>query len=287
MIRIASMVGGPDLQTPTLAAFSGDLPFAFARLAELDYDGVELMIKNPAALDGEEIRRLLAAHGLKLTGLCSGHIFGEDHLGLVQPNLRVNREAFARLQEFVNFAAGFGPGTMVNIGRSRGVGDVNRMQETLQQAANVFQDLADYAAPRGVRVILEPIRRQEVTYVHSTLDGLAMARRVDRPNFGLMLDTYHMFLEDVDMFAALRQAAPYVWHMHFSDSNRCWPGSGEIDYPRVIDLLNEIGYAGYVSTEIKPWPDADAAARLPIEYLRRLIPREAGHKSALRSPHPG
>ena len=81
MIRIASMVGGPDLQAPTLAAFSGDLAAAFARLAELGYDGVELMTKNPAALDGEEIRRLLAAHGLNLTGLCSGHVFGEDQAG--------------------------------------------------------------------------------------------------------------------------------------------------------------------------------------------------------------
>jgi sugar phosphate isomerase/epimerase len=70
--------------------------------------------------------------------------------------------------------------------------------------------------------------------------------------------------------------------MHFSDSNRCWPGSGEIDFPRVIDVLNEIGFGqdhhslGYVSTEIKPWPDPDAAARLPIEYLRRYIPRKGG-----------
>jgi sugar phosphate isomerase/epimerase len=275
-IQIASMVGGPDLRTPTLAAFSGDLAAAFARLAELGYDGVELMIKNPAALDGAEIRRLLAVHGLRLTGLCSGHIFGEDQLGLVQPDLSVNREALSRLKEFVAFAAGFGPGTMVNIGRSRGLGDATRMEATLQQAAGVFQELAEYASPQGVRLILEPIRRQEVTYIHSTLDGLAMARRVDRPNFGLMLDTFHMYLEDEDMFAALRQAAPYVWHMHFSDSNRCWPGSGAIDYPRVVDLLNEIGYAGYVSTEIRPWPDPDSAARLPIEYLRRLIPRKAG-----------
>jgi sugar phosphate isomerase/epimerase len=278
MIQIASMVGAPDLSTPTLAAYSGDLAFAFARLSELGYDGVELMTKNPAALDGKEIRRLLDANGLKLSGLCSGHVFGEDRLGLVQPDLTVNRAAVARLMELVDFAAGFGAGTMVNIGRSRGVGDVNRMEETLQLVARVFQELADAAAPLGVRFVLEPVQKQEVNFIHSTLDGLEMARRVDRPNFGLMLDTYHMHLEDRDMFAALRQAAPYVWHMHFSDSNRCWPGSGEIDFPRVIAVLNEIGFGqdhrapGYVSTEIQPWPDPAAAARLPIEYLRKFLP---------------
>jgi sugar phosphate isomerase/epimerase len=272
------MVGAPDLQAPTLAAYSGDLPSAFARLAELGYDGVELMTKNPASLDGAEIRRLLCAHGLSLSGLCSGHVFGEDRLGLVQPDLTINRAAMARMEELIDFAAGFGAGTMVNIGRSRGVGDVKRMAETLQLAARVFQELADAAAPVGVRLILEPVLRQEVNFIHSTRDGLEMARRVDRPNFGLMLDTYHMHLEDDDMFAALRHAAPYLWHMHFSDSNRCWPGSGDINYPRVIDVLHEIGFnsPGFVSTEIRPWPDPDAAARLPIEYLRRYIPRKGG-----------
>ncbi len=52
MIKIASMVGAPDLQTPTLAAFCGDFPTAFARLRNLGYDGIELMTKNPAVLDG-------------------------------------------------------------------------------------------------------------------------------------------------------------------------------------------------------------------------------------------
>ena len=283
MIKIAAMVGAPDLQTPTLAAFSGDLPFAFARLAELGYDGIELMTKNPAKLSGEEIRRLLNDNDLKLSGLCSGHIFGEDQLGLLQPDLSNNLAAVVRMKEFVDFAAGFGPGTMVNIGRSRGVGDVNQMEKTLRVAASVFQELSDYANPRGVRFILEPIRHQEVNFIHSTLDGLDMARRVDRPNFGLMLDTYHMNLEDPDMFSALREATPKLWHVHFSDSNRCWPGNAEIDFPHVIDVLNEIGFGqntaflSYISTEIKPWPDPDAAARLPIEFLRKFIP--ANHVS--------
>jgi sugar phosphate isomerase/epimerase len=61
--------------------------------------------------------------------------------------------------------------------------------------------------------------------------------------------------------------------MHFSDSNRCWPGSADIDYPRLIETLNEIGYKGFVSTEISPWPDPDSAARLSMAYLRKYIAR--------------
>ena len=272
MIKIASMVGAPDLETPTLAPYSGDLGLAFKKLSALGYEGIELMTKQPATLDGPALRQLLAENRLVLAGLCTGHVFGEDHLGLVTPGLQIDPRAVERLKKFIDLAAFFGPGTLVNIGRSRGLGDPQRKEATLRGASEAIQDLSDYARPMQVRIILEPINRKEASYIHSTLDGIDLVRRVNRPNFGLMLDTYHMYLEDADMIASLYEAAPFCWHMHISDSNRCYPGSGEIRFDRVIDALNDFGFNGFTGTEIRPWPDPDSAARLSIEYLRKLIP---------------
>ena len=273
MIRIASMVGAPDLETPTLAPYSGDLEAAFCKLASLGYDGIELMTKQPTKLDGQQLRQSLARYGLSLAGLCTGHIFGEDRLGLVQPDLTINRMAVERLQEFIDFAAAhLDPGAMVNIGRSRGVGDPTDMPGTLATACGAIRELADYALPKGVRLILEPISRKEVNFIHSTQDGLALVQLVNRPNFGLMLDTYHMRLEDRDFFASFYEAAPYIWHVHFSDSNRRYPGSADIDYAKVVRVLEEIHYDGFVATEIQPWPDPDQAAQRSIVYLRQFIP---------------
>jgi len=190
----------------------------------------------------------------------------------VTSELNIDPRAVERLKEFIDLAAFLGPGTLVNIGRSRGPGDPQRKEATLHAAAEAIQDLSNYARPKQVRIILEPINRKEVQYVHSTLDGVELVRRVDRPNFGLMLDTYHMYLEDTDMIASLYEAAPFCWHLHISDSNRCYPGSGEIRFDRVIAALNDLGFNGFAGTEIKPWPDPDSAARLSIEYLRKLIP---------------
>lgn len=119
MIKIASMVGTPDLETPTLAPYSGDLGLAFKKLSALGYEGIELMTKRPASLDGPAVRQLLAANQLVLAGLCTGHIFGEDRLGLVTPEMQIDPRAITRLKEFIDLAAFFGPGTLVNIGRSR------------------------------------------------------------------------------------------------------------------------------------------------------------------------
>lgn len=281
MIKIAAMIGTPDLQAETLAVYSGDLVTAFRKVAELGYDGVEFMLKNPAGLDGGQIRRHLDEHGLQLAAVCSGHIYGEDGLGLVAPDEAVCRRAMARMQAIVDFvAAHFEPGTMVTIGRSRGPGYPGEAARSLERMATAFRELADYARPRGVRVVLEPINVHQANYVHTTQEGIEMVRRVGRPNFGLMVDVYHMNIEDVDIYASLREADGLIWFVHFADNNRHWPGSAHLDFEQIVAVLNEIGYDGYVSMEILPWPDPDTAARSTIHSLRRFIPARPTNQEA-------
>jgi sugar phosphate isomerase/epimerase len=252
--------------------YSGDLETAFSRLRRLGYEGVELMTRDPDLLDGASIRRSLDANHLALTGLCSGHVFGEDGLGLVGPDQQVCQQAMKRLMRFVDFAATyFGPGTLVNIGRSRGIGFAKDRALTLDKMAAAFRQLAEYAAPSGVRLVLEPINVLQASYIHTSQDGIEMVQRVDHPNFRLMLDTYHMNIEDVDIYASFRQAAPYLSFVHFADNNRHWPGSAHLDFEKIVAVLRETGYDGFASLEILPWPDPDEAARASIESLRRYI----------------
>ena len=272
MFKTASMVGAPDLETPTLAPYSADLETAFQKLHHLGYDGVELMIRRPSRLDPQQLAASLRANHLELVSLCTGHVFGEEGLGLLLPDLTINPLAVDRLKEFIDYSADhFESKAMVNIGRSRGVGNPADLPHTLEVAREAIRELADYALPKNVRLILEPISRLEVNYIHSTEDGLALARLVDRSNFGLMVDTYHMALEDADLFQSFYSAASYIWHVHFSDSNRCYPGSGEIDFDRVLRVLEDIHYTGYLSVEIKPWPDPDTAAQRSIETMHRVV----------------
>jgi len=273
MIRIASMVGTPDLEAPTLAPYSGNLPISFAKIAKLGYDGVEFMTKNPRKLDGGAIRRLLDEFNLKLSQVCTGHVWGEDKLGLVDQKAELSPVGMARLKEIVDFtAAYFEPGTLVNIGRSRGPGDPAQPEKSLTAYEAAFRELADYALPKKVRLTLEPITATVAPFIITTQDGIEMCRRVNRPNFGLMLDVYHMNIEDVDIYQSIRDAKEYCWHVHVCDNNRKWPGSAHLDFGRIIATLNEIGYDRFVGTEMLPWPDPDTSARSAIEFLRRFIP---------------
>lgn len=274
-MKIGTVVGMPDLERPTLGLFQGpDLARSLRGAAEVGFDGAELMLKNPARLDSREVRRLLEKNGLDLVGLCSGHVYGEDQLGLIGPDPEVCRKGMERMKSLVDFASELGTGTMVNIGRSRGRADDNDLKGSWKRLAAAFQELGDYALPKKVRLTLEPVNHYEVNLIHSTQDGIRMCRDVDRPNFGLILDVYHMNIADGPAIPdSLREARDYTWHVHFSDNNRGWPGSAHLDFPGIIRTLHEIGYEEFVSVEIIPGPDPQATARSTIAYLRQHIPR--------------
>jgi sugar phosphate isomerase/epimerase len=274
MIKIAAMVGAPDLETETLAVYSGDLAEAFKKVSSLGYDGVELMTKNPKTLDGEKLRRLLEKNGLILTGLCTGHVYGEDRLGLVGPDRKVCKKAMVRLKEFVDFAAEYlEPGICINIGRARGQGYVDDSVRTLDEMATAFRELSDYALPYGIKIVLEPITVNQTNYINTTQDGIRMVEHVQRSNIGLMLDVYHMNIEDDDIYESFREAKDKCWFVHFTDNNRKYPGGGHLDFKKIVRTLEEIGFDGFVSMEILPWPDPDTAARAAITHLRQYILR--------------
>lgn len=274
MIKIAAMVGTPDLEQDTLAVYRGELAAAFQKLAALGFDGVELMTKEPSRLDGAKIKALFDENALEFVGFCTGHIFGEDGLGLVGPDPAIEKKAMARLKSFVDVtAAHFGRGALINIGRSRGPGLAHDPDTTLARMEGCFRELADYAAPHGVEWILEPINVHQAPYIHTTQEGIEMVRRVHRSNFNLMLDVYHMNIEDSDIYDSFREANAVTKFVHFADNNRRSPGSAHLEFSKIIGVMNENGYEGYVSLEILPWPDGDTAARSSIEYLRRFIPR--------------
>jgi sugar phosphate isomerase/epimerase len=128
------------------------------------------------------------------------------------------------------------------------------------------------AAAEGtsVRFALEPMNRYETDLVHTTAEGLDLVERVGSDRFGLLLDTFHMNIEEPDITASMRSCGDRLFHVHVADSNRWHPGAGHLDFAAVVDCLESMGYQGFVSGEFMPRPDADTAARNAIAFLRRL-----------------
>ena len=100
--------------------------------------------------------------------------------------------------------------------------------------------------------------------------GVELMKKVNKKNVGLLLDTFHMNIEEPSMAQSIVDAGEHLFHFHVADSNRWYPGAGHIDFAELLRTLTAVGYQGFVSAEMMPFPDPDTAAIKTIEYMRKL-----------------
>ena len=250
-------------------AFKGNFEENVAKIAALGYDGVELAIRDPRLVDGEQLLAVLARYNLTVPAIGTGQAWSEEGLSFTDPDKNVRRAAIQRVRDHIPFAAR--AGAVVIIGLLRGIVKPGvSHQRAYAWLVEALQDCAEAARPVGVWLALEPINRYETTLVNTVAHGLQLIADVGADNFGLLLDTFHMNIEEPSIEESIRAAGARIFHFHVADSNRWYPGAGHIDFASVLAALRETGYAGYVSGEFMPMPDADTAARQAIAYLRTL-----------------
>ena len=106
-----------------------------------------------------------------------------------------------------------------------------------------------------------------------------MADRVGRPNFRLMMDIFHLNLEEKDLYEAIRTYSSYNIHVHLADNNRRYPGQCGLDFEKILTVFRECGYDGNYCTEIFQLPSMEEAARESIRYLRPIADRVYGRST--------
>lgn len=251
------------------ATFKGDFATNIAQIAALGYDGVELAIRDPRLVDADALAEVIASHGLVVPAIGTGQAWGEEGLSFTAADEAVRRAAIERIKSHIPLAARFN--AVVILGLIRGITPKGQSHEqSMAYLVEALQECAAAAAPAGVRYALEPLNRYETDLIHTVADGLALIERVGAANFGLLLDTFHMNIEEPSIEASIRAAGERIFHFHVADSNRWHPGAGHLDFAAILDALFATGYAGFVSGEFLPLPDAETAARRGIAHLRQL-----------------
>ncbi|MBU0495837.1 MAG: sugar phosphate isomerase/epimerase [Chloroflexi bacterium] len=250
-------------------AFKGDLEANARKIAGWGYDGVELAIRDPRLVDGPALLDLLARHGLAAPAIGTGQAWGEEGLSYTDPDPAVRQAAIQRTIDHVPLAAQ--AHALIIIGLLRGIVKPGvSHQQAMTWLVDALQRACAAAHAGGVRICLEPINRYETTLINTVSEGLDLIERVGAANLGLLVDTFHMNIEEPVIADSIRAAGDQVHHVHVADSNRWYPGAGHVDFAGVLGALAVIGYDGWVSGEFMPRPDPDTAARRAIKYLRRI-----------------
>jgi len=263
-------VAAPDIERETVVAFRGPLEASLPKLAEMGYDGVELVVKRPASLDAGRIAKMYEQCGLEAPLICTGEAYGEDGLAMASPQREIRERGLQRMKEVVEFAGALG--AMVNIGRVRGQYCKGTSRaETERWAEHAFAALIRSAEKADTTVLIEPINRFQCNFIMTTQEGLQWVERMGSDRFQLMVDLFHMNIEDRSLRQSLLEAGGRLKHVHVCDSNRRAPGQGHIDFEEVIGALKEADFQAYLSGEVLNVPDDETAARRTIEFLRKLI----------------
>ncbi|NPV06520.1 MAG: sugar phosphate isomerase/epimerase [Anaerolineae bacterium] len=248
-------------------AFRGDLEANLRSIAGLGYDGVELAIRDPGLVDVEALSRTLDQLGLAVPAVGTGQAWAEEGLSFTDPDASVRRAAVDRIRAHLAPSARWGAVVIVGLIRGTVFPGVEP-EQAWAWLVEALRECCRSAADVGVRLALEPINRYETVLVNTVAQGLDLVTQVGAPNLGLLLDTFHMNIEEPSIERSIRAAGERIFHFHVADSNRWYPGAGHLNFPAILAALAETGYGGYVSGEFLPLPDPATAAASAIRFLR-------------------
>ncbi len=252
------------------ATFKGNLETNLEQIVSLGYNGVELAIRDPRLVEAAHLESLLRKTGLSVPAIGTGQAWGEEGLSFTDPDPTIRRLAIERIQSHIPLASQLG--AVIIIGLIRGT---LQRGVTASQAMNwlvdALQACCEAAASAGVRYALEPINRYETQLINHTAEGLALLERVGAPNLGLLLDTFHMNIEEPHIEDSMRNCGAHIFHFHVADSNRWYPGAGHLDFSSIYRTLTAQAYPGWISGEFLPQPDALTAAARCFAHLQPLL----------------
>jgi len=244
---------------------------AFALANELGYDGVELHLRQPGDVDRAAVQSMMAQYGLGVPMIGTGMAAAEDGLTFTDPNETVRRRAVERMAGHIELAEALHATVAIGLIKGQLGRDPEERARKRAWMLTCIAQCCELAAAPGVDLVLEPINRYEVDNLHSVQQVLEVVQEVAQPNLKLLVDTFHMNIEEVDILASLRQAGSRIGHVHLVDSNRQAPGHGHLDVRGVLATLHDMGYPGYVSLEVLPLPTAQEAAADGIRTVRNLL----------------
>lgn len=250
--------------------FSNGLPEAFAQAAALGFDAVEIFPPAADAPELADVPALMARHGLRVAALGTGAGWVTRRLTLTHADAAVRAQARAFIGAIIDAAGRLGAPAIIGSMQGRWEGTVDRTQ-ALAWLAEGLVELGERAGRRGVPLLYEPLNRYETNLFNRLGETAAWLRTLPARNVKLLADLFHMNIDEADTPAALREAGDLVGHVHFADSNRRAIGFGQTRVEPIIAALREIGYAGYLSAEVFPLPDAASAARQTIAAFRAHV----------------
>ena len=265
----------PDSSGPIV--FRGQLAQHLPTIAELGYSGLDLFARWLEDADIDRINEQLDDAHLEVA------MFVAIFLSQMGVNLSVKddgdrRKYVAAYKEQIRKGSLLGA-KLMPVGYLRGErADDDPLDQYYARLAESLAELCDFAGSLGITLCLEPINRYEINTLNNVNQCLVFIDQYQLDALGLLLDTFHMNIEDASIEQAILNAGARTKHVHAPDSNRYAAGSGHLNYPAILNALQTVNYDGYLALEAFPEPDAMTCAMDTAVFLAAQLNKHNSRK---------
>lgn len=264
-------------------AFNNEHIGLIDKIADMGFSAVEIGMLD-TEFDFKEVRRRIESNTLELT-LCGAFIKGRD-ISSFDENIRQNARKYMidcfKAAEKMGSRLFAGP-VYAGGGKAHRLNEDDRKKEW-ELAVTGLKEMADIAAQCGVTIGLEPIQRYRTSVVNTVDQALLMLADIDKPNVGILFDTYQANIEEANIPEALERVckAEKLVHFHSCENNRGAPGMGHIPWADIASVLNKYDYRGHITMETfvagaldSGWtdlaPTQDNLAHRGLAYLKKVF----------------
>ncbi len=225
------------------------IPGIFSKIAEMGFDAVEIAVEDPAIIDAKAVKQGLKEYGLHAV-VCGA--FGPSR-DLTNDDPAMHENCFAYIKSCFDLCnaldTSFLAGPMYSaVGKARMVLPEQRKKEW-DLAVKNLRIVCQIAGERNLEVALEPLNRFESDLVNTAADVIHLVNDISHPAAKIMLDGFHMNIEEPDVEKAITSAGDKLIHFQVSENYRGIPGTGQTRWDAYKRGLEAINYNGVVSIE--------------------------------------
>jgi sugar phosphate isomerase/epimerase len=254
----------------TLSSFKDIEPLnlTLKRLSPIRFDAVE-MYGEPDLIDVNATLDLVHSYNISVSGVTG--IWGcASRLSINRRLITTDSSVLSQTQDYVKKCIRlcekvdgntfnvclFSDDSLVKIDSNHGRLSEIKKRELISSTITTLRQLGNYAKDHGVELLIEPLNRYSTPVCNTASDAMFMVESIGHTNVGLMLDTFHMNIEEDSIEDTIVNSSRALRHIHISDNNRKMPGFGHIDFNGIIKSLEKIQFNRYLTFE--PFiPDAN------------------------------
>lgn len=229
--------------------FSTETTKLFPKIKSMGYDFVEIPVEYPEKIDGEKVKLALEQNDLKAV-VCGA--FGPTRdLTSDDPSLHKNSfDYIKQCFELCNtWGANFFAGPMYSaVGKARMVSPEQRKVEWERAVKNIYK-VCEMAQSHQLEIALEPLNRFESDLINTAEDVVRLIDAVNHPAAKVLLDGFHMNIEEPDLEKAIVTAGDKLIHVQVSENYRGTPGTGQTNWQAYKRGLEKINYKGAIAIE--------------------------------------